>query len=201
MAGGADVVLIPEFEYDIEEIANVCRERESGGQSFTIVVVAEGARPKGGEMAVQEIIKESPDPIRLGGICKVLETQLERHIRSEVRSVILGHVQRGGTPTPYDRNLATVYGSYAASMVADGVYGRMVALQEGHLTSIPLDQVAGKVRYAQSRRGITDHAHRRDKGLDRRHAIGRRESHRRNWPSPAGMGMGLPQAAGAVAEP
>ena len=68
------------------------------------------------------------------------------HIRSEVRSVILGHVQRGGTPTPYDRTLATVYGSYAASMVADGAYGRMVALQNNHLTSISLNEVAGKVR-------------------------------------------------------
>ncbi len=146
VAGGADVILIPEFEYDIKEIARVCTERESGGQNFTIVVVAEGARPVGGEMAVQEIIKDSPDPIRLGGICKILETQLELHVRSEVRSVILGHVQRGGTPTPYDRNLATVFGSYAASMVADGAFGRMVALQEGHLTSIPLEEVAGKVR-------------------------------------------------------
>ena len=146
VAGGADVILVPEFEYDIEEIVRVCRERESGGQSFTIVVVAEGARPKGGEMAIQEIIKDSPDPVRLGGICKVLETQLELHVRSEVRSVILGHVQRGGTPTPYDRNLATVYGSYAASMVADSAFGRMVALQENHLTSIPLAEIAGKVR-------------------------------------------------------
>ncbi len=146
VAGGADVVLIPEFEYEIEEVARVCRERESGGQSFTIITVAEGAKPKGGEQAVREIIKDSPDPIRLGGICKVLETQLEQHIRSEVRSVILGHVQRGGTPTPYDRTLATVYGSYAASMVADGAHGRMAALQEGHLTSIPLDEVAGKTR-------------------------------------------------------
>jgi 6-phosphofructokinase 1 len=146
VAGGADVILVPEFEYDIEEVADVCGERESGGQNFTIVVVAEGARPQGGEMAVQEIVKDSPDPVRLGGICKVLETQLERHIRSEVRTVILGHVQRGGTPTPYDRNLATTFGSYAASMAADGAYGRMVALQEGHITSIPLDEVAGKIR-------------------------------------------------------
>ena len=146
VAGGADVILVPEFEYEVEEIVRVCRERESGGQSFTIVVVAEGARPQGGEMAIQEIVKDSPDPVRLGGICKVLETQLEQHIRSEVRSVVLGHVQRGGTPTPYDRNLATVYGSYAASMVADGAVGRMVALQDGHLTSIPLSEIAGKVR-------------------------------------------------------
>jgi 6-phosphofructokinase 1 len=146
VAGGADVILIPELEYDIKEVARVCRERESGGQSFTIIVVAEGAKPQGGERAVQEIIAESPDPIRLGGICKVLETQLEQHVRSEVRSVILGHTQRGGTPTPFDRNLATVYGSYAAAMVADGHFGRMVALQNNSLTSIALEEVANKTR-------------------------------------------------------
>jgi 6-phosphofructokinase 1 len=146
VAGGADVILIPELEYDIKEVARVCRERESGGQHFTIITVAEGAKPKGGEHAVQEIIKESPDPIRLGGICKVLEKQLEQHVRSEVRSVILGHTQRGGTPTPFDRNLATVYGSYAAAMVADGYFGRMVALQNNSLTSIALEEVANRTR-------------------------------------------------------
>lgn len=146
VAGGADVILIPEFEYDIREVARVCRERESGGQHFTIITVAEGAKPKGGEHAVQEIIKESPDPIRLGGICKVLEKQIEQHVRSEVRSVILGHTQRGGTPTPFDRNLATVYGSYAAAMVADGHFGRMVALQNNSLTSIALEDVANRTR-------------------------------------------------------
>jgi len=146
VAGGADVILIPEFEYDIEAVADVCRERESGGQHFTIIVVAEGAKARGGDMAVQEVIKDSPDPIRLGGACRVLETQLEQYIRSEVRSVLLGHVQRGGTPTPYDRNLATVYGSYAASMAADGAYGRMVAFHDGRFTSVPLEEVAGKTR-------------------------------------------------------
>ncbi len=146
VAGGADVILIPEYEYDIEEVARVCRERESGGQHFTIITIAEGARPRGGEMAVQEIVKDSPDPIRLGGICKVLETQLEQHVRSEVRSVILGHVQRGGTPTPFDRTLATVFGSYAAAMVADGTFGRMVALQQNEITSVPLDAVANRTR-------------------------------------------------------
>jgi 6-phosphofructokinase 1 len=95
---------------------------------------------------VQDIIAESPDPIRLGGICKVLETQLEQHVRSEIRSTILGHVQRGGTPTAFDRTLATAYGSYAAAMVADGQYGRMAALQQNQLTSVPLGSVANKTR-------------------------------------------------------
>lgn len=146
VAGGADIVLIPEFEYDIDEVARVCRERESGGQQFTIICVAEGAKPRGGQQVIQEIIEESPDPIRLGGICKMLESQLESRVRSEIRSTILGHVQRGGTPTAYDRNLATMFGSYAAAMVVDQQFGRMVALQQNSLTSVPFEDVANKTR-------------------------------------------------------
>ncbi|MEX0748229.1 MAG: ATP-dependent 6-phosphofructokinase [Rhodothermales bacterium] len=146
VAGGADVILIPEIEYDIDEVARVCRERESGGQNFTIIVVAEGARPKLGEMTVSQLIEESPDPIRLGGVGKVLELQLTQRVSSEVRTSILGHVQRGGTPTAYDRNLATAFGTYAASMVADGEFGKMVALQQNRLASVPFEEVANKTR-------------------------------------------------------
>ncbi|MEZ4699909.1 MAG: ATP-dependent 6-phosphofructokinase [Rhodothermales bacterium] len=146
VAGGADVILIPEFEYEIDEIVRVCKERESGGQRFTIVCIAEGSKPKGGSMVVQNIVESSPDPIRLGGICKVLEHQLTAHLRSEVRTTILGHTQRGGPPTPYDRNLATAFGAYAAAMVADGRHGHMVALKDNNLTSAPLEEVANRVR-------------------------------------------------------
>lgn len=146
VAGGADVILVPEFPYDLDEVARVCRERERGGQRFTIIVVAEGARPRGGEMAVAQRVADSPDPIRLGGIGKVLEAELKERIESEIRTTILGHIQRGGTPTAYDRNLGTLFGSYAAAMVADGQFGRMVALQENRLTSVPLADVAGRTR-------------------------------------------------------
>ena len=146
VAGGADVILIPELEYDIEEVARVCRRRESGGQRFTIVVIAEGAKPIGGQRAVREIVEDSPDPVRLGGIGKALEHELQTHVRSEVRTAILGHIQRGGSPTAFDRYLATAFGYYAAAMVADGQFGRMVALQKNELTSIPLEEVAGRNR-------------------------------------------------------
>jgi 6-phosphofructokinase 1 len=146
VAGGADVILIPEIEYDVEEIARVCRAREGGGQSFTIVVVAEGAKPIGGEQAIQEVVESSPDPIRLGGISRVLQEQLESHVDSEIRATILGHTQRGGTPTPFDRILGTTFGSYAAAMVTDGQFGRMVALQDNRLTSVSLAEVANKTR-------------------------------------------------------
>lgn len=146
VAGGADVILIPEFEYNLDEVVRVCKNRESFGRSFTIIVVAEGARAVGGGMTVDRHLEDSPDPIRLGGVGRVLQLGLEQHIKSEVRTTILGHVQRGGTPTAFDRNLASVFGSYAAKMVEEGAFGQMVALQGGQLTSIPLDSVANKTR-------------------------------------------------------
>jgi len=146
VAGGADVILIPEFEYDIDEVVRLIRDRESYGRSFTIIVVAEGAKPCGGELVVRDRIKESPDPIRLGGIGRMLELQLRERIKSEVRTTILGHVQRGGTPTAYDRNLATVFGAYAAAMVSDGQFGRMVALRDNRVTSVAFEEVANMTR-------------------------------------------------------
>lgn len=146
VAGGADVILIPEVQYEIDEIVRVCRERESGGQNFTIIAIAEGARPRDGELTVRQQVDESPDPIRLGGVGKVLEAELCKRIQSEVRTTILGHMQRGGTPSSFDRNLATAFGTYAASMVADAQFGRMVAMQGNRLTSVPFDEVANKTR-------------------------------------------------------
>ncbi|NNE46757.1 MAG: ATP-dependent 6-phosphofructokinase [Rhodothermales bacterium] len=145
-AGGADIILMPELDYDIESVARICREREMGGQNFTIIAIAEGAKPVGGELTVKRVIADSPDPVRLGGIGYVLGDQLRGLIRSEVRTSVLGHIQRGGTPTAYDRNLATAYGSFAASMVIDGRFGRMVALQGNQLTSVRLEEVANKTR-------------------------------------------------------
>lgn len=146
VAGGADVILIPEIPFSVEEVVRVCREREMGGQRFTLICVAEGARMQDGEMVVRENIKESPDPVRLGGISKVLEEELKRHLRSEIRTTILGHMQRGGTPNAYDRNLATAFGAYAAELVAQKQFGRMVALQNSHLASIAFTEIAGKTR-------------------------------------------------------
>jgi 6-phosphofructokinase 1 len=146
VAGGADVILIPELEYELDEIVQVCRERENGGQRFTIIAVAEGAKPKGGERAVDKIVEDSPDPVRLGGIGHVLEHQLQDKVSSEVRTTILGHMQRGGTPTAFDRNLSTIYGAYAATLVAEGTFGQMVAIDDGHLSSVDLGAVAGKTR-------------------------------------------------------
>ena len=146
VATGSDIILIPEIPYHVDEVARVCQEREDSGQQFTIIAIAEGAKPQGGEMKVKTEIEDSPDPVRLGGIGERLQEQLEERLRSEIRTTTLGHVQRGGTPTAFDRNLATAFGSYAAFMVAEERYGRMAALQENRLTSVPFSEVAGKTR-------------------------------------------------------
>lgn len=146
VASGADVILLPEFPYEVEEVVRVCRHREEGGQRFTIIVMAEGAKPEGGALTVRQVVEGSPDPVRLGGACQVLGHALERQLASEVRTTILGHVQRGGTPTPYDRVLATHFGTHAAALVAEGRTGVMVALQGDTLTEIPFADVAHRVR-------------------------------------------------------
>ncbi|MFP4227249.1 MAG: 6-phosphofructokinase [Salinivenus sp.] len=145
-ASGADVILIPEIEYDIDTVAEVCEEREQGGQRFTIIAIAEGAKPAGGERSIRERIEASTDPVRLGGIGRVVADQLKDRISSEVRTTILGHMQRGGTPTSYDRNLATIFGTRAASLVVSETYGVMVALQEGSFRTVPLAEVANNTR-------------------------------------------------------
>jgi 6-phosphofructokinase 1 len=145
IAGGADVVLIPEFPYELDEVIRVCQEREDR-QKFTIIVVAEGAKPAGGTMTVRETVDDSPDPVRLGGVANIIRHQLEEHLDSEIRATVLGHVQRGGTPTPSDRILATQYGMHAAELVGRGAWGQMVALQDGDLTSVPLSEVANQVK-------------------------------------------------------
>ena len=145
LAGGADIILIPERPYDLQEVIRVCKEREKK-QGYTIICIAEGARPVDGRMTVQAHLENSPDPIRLGGVANVLREQLKEHLESEVRSTQLGHVQRGGTPTPYDRVLATRFGWYAAKMVANGEFGRMVALKGDECTSVPIEEVANRTR-------------------------------------------------------
>ncbi len=150
VASGADVILIPEFDYEIDEVAQVCRDRQQGGQRFTVITIAEGAKPEEGERVVKERIEERADPIRLGGIGRALAEKLKNRLDSEVRKTILGHMQRGGSPTAYDRNLSTAFGSRASALVAEGTFGVMVALQDGDITHVPLAAVADKTRTVPS---------------------------------------------------
>ncbi|MFA5375511.1 MAG: ATP-dependent 6-phosphofructokinase [Dehalococcoidia bacterium] len=141
-AGGGDIILIPEIPYDIDVIAEKVRQRSKIGKKFTIVVVSEGAKPKGGDCVVQRVVKESTDPIRLGGIGFALGTQIEQATGLETRTVVMGHLQRGGTPTPYDRVLATRLGTRAVDMMKRKKFGYMVGIQNNLLVEVPLGDVA-----------------------------------------------------------
>lgn len=129
MAGGGDVILVPEIPYNIHHIGEVILERLRKGRPYSIVVVAEGiatdGRKRAGEYIAQEIEYET-------GI--------------ETRETVLGYIQRGGSPTPFDRNLSTLMGGHATELIAGGQFGRMVALQGNQISSLPLDEVAGKLK-------------------------------------------------------
>jgi len=142
VAGGGDIILIPEIPYDIDVIVSKVRDRTKKGKRFSIVVVAEGAKPRGGDVVVQRIVKESTDPVRLGGIGFVLGEQIEKLSGVETRVVVLGHLQRGGSPTPFDRVLATSLGATAVDLVTNGECGHMVAMRGGDLVRVPLKDVA-----------------------------------------------------------
>lgn len=145
IAGAADVILIPEVDHDIEAVARRCREREQR-ERYTVICVGEGAKPVGGAWTVERRIADSPDPIRLGGVAHALRDRLQPLLHSEVRSTVLGHVQRGGSPTPYDRVLATQFGNQAAQLVMGRQFNRMVTLQAGRMTSVLLADVAHQHR-------------------------------------------------------
>jgi phosphofructokinase-like protein len=142
IAGGGDIILIPEIPFDIDIIADKIKERNKKGKRFSIVVVAEGAKPKGGDVVIQRIVKQSSDPIRLGGIGFLLGAQIEKLARVETRTVVMGHLLRGGSPTPFDRVLATRLGTKAVDLIANKQFGYMVAVKGNSLDKVPLKEVA-----------------------------------------------------------
>lgn len=143
LAGSADIILIPEIPYHLDAIVQKIRERDSRGKNFSIVVVAEGAAEQGGSPSIGQIVADSADPIRLGGIAERLSRQLEQIIgdEHEIRPVVLGHTQRGGDTSPFDRILSIRYGAAAANLIHDGIFGEMVCLKDGHISHVPLEQV------------------------------------------------------------
>jgi 6-phosphofructokinase 1 len=145
MAGGADAILIPEIAFDVDAVATLCREREERGRA-TVICIAEGAHALAEGLTVRATVANSPDPIRLGGVGQALQHRLQPLVQSEVRTTLLGHTQRGGPPTAYDRVLATRFGYQAAQLVESGKFGHMVALQGDDCVSVPLDEVAGRTR-------------------------------------------------------
>ncbi len=146
LAAGGDVILIPEIPFKMEKIVEAVQTRSEHGRKFSIIVAAEGAKPEGGEMVVQRTIEGSPDPIRLGGIGNHIAHQIEEKTGLESRVTVLGHLQRGGVPTPFDRVLSTRFGVKAAELCMDGASGVMVALRGSEIIAVPLSQVGGKTR-------------------------------------------------------
>jgi 6-phosphofructokinase 1 len=145
VAGGADVILIPEIPYRLDSVAEQILRRESLGARFSIVVVAEGARQEGGGYTV--LASGSAEAAeRLGGIGSRVATELEQLTRREARSVLLGHVQRGGAPTSADRLLATRFGARAMQLAVERRFGTMVSNAPPDIAVVPLDQVAGRTR-------------------------------------------------------
>ena len=145
IAGGADVILIPEMPFDLTKVAARILERESWGARFSIVVVAEGAHPAGGLRSV--VTAGTPErQERLGGIAERVALELEVLTGKEARFVVLGHLQRGGSPSSYDRVLATRFGSFAVELIVRGESGVMVALHSPDIVAVPLDRIVGRTR-------------------------------------------------------
>ena len=142
VASGGDVILIPEIPYDLDVIARRVEDRSRRGKRFSIAVVAEGAKPRGGGVVVDRVVEESTDPWRLGGVGRKLALDLEKKTGLECRVTVLGHVQRGGSPVAADRILATQFGCAAADLAAAGEFGKMVALKGNQVVSV---EIAGAV--------------------------------------------------------
>lgn len=161
IAGGADVILIPEIPYRVESIVEKIKSRGTRKRSFSIIAISEGAYPKGGEVSVLQKAEEVPGRgvVRLGGSGKVLADALANKIEAEIRVTVLGHLQRGGGPTAADRLLATRYGCKVLDLVRDNQWDHMVALRDGKIVSVSLaeskkerrvDPAGDDVRFAKS---------------------------------------------------
>ncbi len=145
IAGGADVALIPEIPYDINKVATKIENRKKRGKNFSVVVVAEGAKPKDGEMVIQNIRDNGAgvDNTKLGGVGQVVAKQLEEITGLEARNTTLGYMQRGGTPTAFDRVLSTKYGSKAMELALEEKFGTLTVIKNGKLDSVSLEDVVG----------------------------------------------------------
>lgn len=146
LAGGGDIILIPEIPFNFDTVVEVINERSKKGKRFSIIVVAEGARPQGEDYTVKRMIKDSPDPMRLGGIGERVTEHVDKNTHHEARVTVLGHLQRGGSPTFFDRILATRYGVKAARLAEKGMFGQMVALRGTEIVPVDLEEVASGLK-------------------------------------------------------
>jgi len=150
IAGGADVILIPERPFDIDEVCEHLKRRHARGTTFSIVVVAEGATPKDGGLLTQHQTKDAFGHVRLGGIALELEKAIEERTGYESRMTILGHVQRGGSPLAFDRVLGSRFGVEAIDAITEGDYGKMMALRGTRIERVPLAEALAEPKLVDS---------------------------------------------------
>ena len=158
IAGGADVALIPEIPYDINSVVEKINKRKAEGKKFSIVVVSEGAKPKDGEMVIKKTLNDGKglDNIRLGGIGEQLAEEIEVKTGMVSRNTVLGYVQRGGTPTAYDRVLSSKYGYKAMELALAGTFNVLVTLKDGRRGYVSLEEVVGNNKEIGARSGGTE---------------------------------------------
>ena len=158
IAGGADAAIIPEIPYDINKIVEKINKRKKEGKKFSIIVVSEGAKPKDGDITIKKTLNDGKglDNIRLGGIGEKLAKDLEELTGMVARNTTLGYVQRGGTPTAFDRVLSTKYGTKAMELALEEKFNVLVTLKNGKLDSVPLEDVVGNNKEIGARSGGTE---------------------------------------------
>ncbi len=143
LAGGADVILIPEIPYDYEKVAEVIRQRDAKGHLSTMIVVAEGAKPKDGQQMVRQL---AMGEYKLGGVGETVAREISNRTGKETRTCVLGHLQRGGAPTSLDRILGTRFGVQAVNLVKEQKFGYMVSYQNYHIMSVPIAEAVHRLR-------------------------------------------------------
>jgi 6-phosphofructokinase 1 len=146
LAAGADVILIPEIKIDLNEVCSLLQKRHARGKQFSIVVVAEGAEFKAGQVVTKEEKLDSFGHVRLGGIGEILAEEIEKRIKFETRVTVLGHIQRGGSPTAFDRVLGTRFGVKAMELVMDKKFGYMASLAGTEIREVPLAEAVGTLK-------------------------------------------------------
>ena len=168
IAGGADIALIPEIPYDINKAAEKIIKRKEAGKPFSVVVVAEGATPIGGTYAVKETRDngEGVDNTKLGGAGEIVAKELQELTGLEARNTTLGYMQRGGTPTAYDRVLSTKYGAKAMQLALEGTFGVLTVIKNGKLDSVPLEKVVGRNKEIGAASGNTEKSNLRKVTMD-----------------------------------
>jgi 6-phosphofructokinase 1 len=136
LAGGADIILLPEIPFEWDMVYEKVTQRNVMGKKFSIICVAEGAKPKGGGLVIKATDIKRTDPVQLGGVGELIASKIDKDAKLETRYTVLGHLQRGGSPTPYDRILSTRFGTHAIDLAIKKKFGRMVSLKGPEITSV-----------------------------------------------------------------